>query len=90
MDIQKSHELILQFEKHLINEEKSVATIEKYLRDVLQFVRCLTGCSIDKAAVMAYKSKLTAEHAPAGVNAKLAAINSFYDISGKRNAVSEH
>ena len=49
---------IENFKIHLINEEKSSATVEKYLRDVKAMVLWLEGRTPTKALIVEYKNKL--------------------------------
>ncbi len=69
---------IEQFKIHLMEEEKSAATQEKYLRDVLAFFRWTEGGEVDKMTVLAYKAHLSAQYAPASVNSVLSSLNSFF------------
>ena len=46
---------IQQFSQYLAQEEKSAATIEKYLRDVQAFCRFVTSRPVNKELVIAYK-----------------------------------
>lgn len=55
LKLTKKH--IKKFENYLIEEEKSTATIEKYLRDVNAFF-AFSGSEIDKNTVIAYKNKI--------------------------------
>lgn len=74
-------ELIERFKQFLIEEEKSSATLEKYLRDVTAFFVWLTGCELDKMTVLRYKEYLTVNYAPASVNSVLSSLNSFFDYN---------
>jgi integrase/recombinase XerD len=74
--------MIPLYEAYLQEEEKSAATIEKYLHSVRQFVAVCTGKKIDKAVVLEYKAKLARIYTPASANAVLAAINGFLRIWG--------
>lgn len=65
------------YKEWLFLAEKSPATIEKYVRIVRAFFGFLGEKRLEKEQVLAYKEKLVAEHQPAGVNAKLAALNSY-------------
>ena len=49
---------IQAFRLHLIREEKSTATQEKYLRDVRAFCTHMGGSFITKEAMVAYKQVL--------------------------------
>lgn len=73
---------IQRFEQHMIAEEKSAATIEKYLRDIRGFCSHLAGRRISKEETIAYKEYLTAEYSPASVNSMLIAINRFLRFLG--------
>ena len=75
-----------EFEQHLQREEKSVATIEKYLHDIRCFFDFLTDRSISKEETITYKEHLTAEYAPTSVNSMLAALNCFLRFIGRADA----
>lgn len=70
--------LIQKFREYLLNEEKAVATIEKYIRDVLVFMTWMAGAEVTKTSVLEYKQELTEKYAPASVNAALSSLNSFF------------
>ena len=70
--------LIDQFKNYLINEEKSQATIEKYIRDIMAFMVWLEGRELEKATVIEYKQKIVNEYAPKSVNSMLSSLNSFF------------
>lgn len=72
--------ILLQFETHLLEEEKSAATIEKYMRDVRAFCLYVEGNVQDKMTVLAYKAHLTKIYAPASVNSVLSSLNSFFSF----------
>lgn len=74
---------ILEFEKYLENEEKSAATVEKYLRDVRGFYVYLADRTISKEESIAYKEYLTQQYAPASVNSMLVALNGFLRFLGR-------
>lgn len=67
-----------EFREYLISEEKTAATIEKYLRDVRIFLKWLGRRSLEKALVLEYKSMLCERYAPASVNAAISSLNSFF------------
>ena len=73
-------EIIRSFNDYLINEEKAVATVNKYLHDVGEFQIWLGEQEMCKAAVLAYKSYLCERYAPASVNAALSSLNSFFNF----------
>ena len=77
---------IQRFEQYLLTEEKSAATIEKYLRDIRGFCSHLAGRRINKEETIAYKEYLTTEYSPASVNSMLAALNCFLRFIGRSDA----
>ncbi len=75
--------IIEKFRKYLIDEEKSVATLEKYIRDIRAFRVWLGGEQLCKAKVMEYKEYLIGSYAPASVNSILSSLNSFFDYNNE-------
>ena len=73
-----TNELIKKFKTYLINEEKSSATLEKYIRDVIAFKQWLNNRAVEKVIVMEYKQNLIENYAPASANSMLSSINSFF------------
>ena len=73
-----TNELIKNFRRYLIEEEKATATVEKYIRDVNAFAEWLGENILDKEAVLTYKENLSKNYAPASVNSILASLNSFF------------
>lgn len=73
-----TNELIENFKIDLIEEEKAQATIEKYIRDILAFVKWLSGRTVEKQTVLEYKQKLIEKYAPASVNSVLSSLNKFF------------
>jgi site-specific recombinase XerD len=71
-------EIIESYRDYLISEEKSEATMGKYLRDVREFAEWLGDREFDKTAVLTYKTELTERYAPASVNTILSSLNSFF------------
>ena len=71
-------EKIKNYMRYLAYEEKSPSTIKQYLRDILSFFACLGNEPVTKERVIQYKNKLSEKYRPAGVNAKIAALNSFF------------
>ncbi|MCI8533577.1 MAG: tyrosine-type recombinase/integrase [Lachnospiraceae bacterium] len=76
-------EMLLKFKKNMKTEEKSQATIEKYLRDTKQFLEELgEGSEITKDRVIAYKESLAERYAVTSANSKVAAVNCFLRTAG--------
>lgn len=74
---------VSRFKEYLLEEEKSTATIEKYLRDVRTFYLFLADKAISKGETMTYKEYLTEHYAPASVNSMLIALNCFLRFIGE-------
>lgn len=70
--------IIAEFKEHLILEEKSTATIEKYIRDVKAFSMYAKSKAVTKEIVIAYKNHLQENYAVRSVNSMLASINSLF------------
>ena len=51
---------ITEFKNYMTEEEKSAATIEKYLRDIKAFAEWLGGRPVEKKNVLEYNSELYA------------------------------
>lgn len=76
-------EQLRAFGQRLAWEEKSLSTIEKYLRDAAAFTAWLDGRAASKEAAGAWKAALLeAKLAPATINVKLAALNRFFVFLG--------
>ena len=74
---------IESYHQHLIREEKSTATVEKYLRDARAFLSYVGDAIISKEVVMAYKKELQIkEYAVRSINSMLASLNSLLDFLG--------
>lgn len=74
--------IVRQFEGYLIQEEKSSATVEKYLRDIRCFYAFLNSRAVTKEITVAYKKHLCQQYAPASVNSMLVALNVFLRFAG--------
>ncbi len=74
--------MIYDFKNHLIEEEKSDATIEKYLRDITSFVRWLSERPVSKAIILEYKKLLMKNYATASVNSIISSLNRFFVYLG--------
>ncbi len=74
-------ENINSYEQHLKNEEKSSATIEKYIRDIEAFICWLDTRNLDKHEVLEYKKYITQIYKPTSVNSILSSLNSFFNFN---------
>lgn len=63
-----TNELIPKFKNYLIEEEKSKATLEKYIRDIEIFYAWMSDKKLNKLCVLNYKEYLTENYAVASVN----------------------
>lgn len=73
---------IAEFKEHLILEERSEITIEKYIRDVKAFAKYAQNNAVTKETVIAYKKHLQENYAVRSVNSMLASINSLFAFLG--------
>ena len=78
-----TRERMSAFRDYLINEEKSEATVSKYLHDVLVFAEWVGERDLEKIVVMEYKACLCEKYAPASVNATLSSLNCFFAFCGR-------
>ena len=70
--------MIAEFREHLILEERSKITVEKYIRDVKAFSVYTQNTAVTKEIVIAYKKHLQENYAVRSVNSMLASINSLF------------
>ena len=78
-----TEEQIQSYRQQLIRDEKSTATVEKYLRDVRAFSVFAGGAAVTKELTVAYKKQLQKDYAPRSVNSMLASVNSFLIFIGR-------
>jgi len=72
---------LISFREYLIREEKSPATVEKYLRDTRAFMEYADGRIITKELAVAYKNELQEkEYAVRSINSMLVSINRLLDF----------
>ena len=76
------NELIEKYKNYLIDEERSQATVEKYVRDICFFSEWLSGREVNKRLVLEYKESLMGEYAPRSVNSIISSLNSLFDYLG--------
>lgn len=81
-----SNKEIKEFANYLCREEKSVATQEKYLRDVRVFCVYADDNEITKELVVAWKKQpVESGYAVRSINSMIASVNSFLDFFGLSN-----
>ena len=74
---------ITAFAQYLKEQERSAATVEKYLRDVRGFTVFTEGREVTKELVMEYKTHLIQDgYAVRSVNSMLASVNSLLRFLG--------
>ena len=73
---------IQEFEAYLRNEEKSEATIGKYLHDVKCFADYIGASDVCKQSVMEYKQSLGKAYAVTSANSMIAALDCFLKFCG--------
>ncbi len=76
---------LARYRNYLTEEEKSPATIEKYIRDASAFYEWLDGREADKPLVLKYKESLMGRYAAASVNSVISSLNSLFEYLGRRD-----
>lgn len=74
--------LIEQYAVYLQEQEKSPATIEKYIRDLTALCEYLSGAGVTKTDLLLWKENLMERYAASSVNTILAAVNGLLDFCG--------
>ena len=74
--------MLKAFKTYLFNDEKSAATIAKYMHDVQHFAYYMGGGVVKKESVLAYKNYLAQTYAISSANSMLAAVNTFLKFAG--------
>lgn len=84
-------ELLDRFAQYLREEERSDATLEKYLREVRQFFLWLSGAQVSKTAVSQWKEYLLShQYHPSTINGKLTALDRFRSYCGWQDCRVKH
>lgn len=71
------------FRRMLIERERSVHTIQKYIHDVKHMINFLGERALTKELLIEYKTYLTQGYSSVSVNSMLAAANSFLGFMGR-------
>ena len=74
-----TEETLAAFARQLGEEERSPATLEKYLREVRQFAAFLGGREVTRELAAAWREELSARQSPATVNGKPVEVQAAYD-----------
>ena len=74
-----------QFKEHLQIQEKSDATVEKYLRDAAAFLRFAGDRELSQEVAVEYKKQLQQYYTLRSVNSMLASINSYFSFLGRED-----
>ena len=77
--------LIERYLKHLREQERSAATLQKYAHDLKELCAYLQDAQLTKAALIAWKEQLIGKYAPATVNSMLTAANGYLRFYGCGN-----
>ena len=77
-----TNQIINSFEKHLLENEKAGATIQKYMRDIRCFMDYAKDQALDKTLLLNYKAMLEQNYAVRSANSMLAALNAFFRFQG--------
>ena len=79
------------FRAYLQDEERSEATVMKYLCEVTQFFSWLNNTEVTKSAVAEWKEHLLSKgYEPSTVNGKLTALDRFFDFQGWPDCKVKH
>lgn len=81
-DLTITPELINKYAAYLREQERSTATIQKYVHDLTALSTFLAGRAMTKGLLLEWKENLIGQYAPASVNNKLAAVNGFLSFCG--------
>lgn len=82
-----TEKLLERYKIYLADNEKSLATTSKYIRDVRKFMEYVNGQNITKELVTEYKEYLRTnkKYKLSSINSFLIAINSFFSYMGWHN-----
>ena len=77
-----NQKLIVNYKNHLIDEEKSLSKITKYIRYIEKFYQYAYKKEVTKELVKLYKEELMKSYKPTSINSMLAALNQFFEYNG--------
>lgn len=82
---------LVNFQEHLLQEEKSRVTVEKYLRDIKVFLAFAGDQIINKEVTVAYKKYLEEkQYTICTINSMLASLNSLLEFMGWNDCKVKH
>ena len=76
---------IKSFEKYLIENEKAVATVQKYIHDIQYFADYVNKRVLNKTIILNYKRLLEQKYAVRSANSMIASLNAFLRFSNWHN-----
>ena len=85
-----TEETLAAFARQLGEEERSPATLEKYLREVRQFAAFLGGREVTRELAAAWREELSARQSPATVHGKLTALDRLLAFLGWEDCRVKH
>ena len=85
-----TEETLAAFARQLGEDERSPATLEKYLREVRQFAAFLGGREVTRELAAAWREELSARQSPATVNGKLTALDRLLAFLGWEDCRVKH
>lgn len=71
-----------RFKEYLLENEKSAATVKKYLHEIRKLSEFLAGCKLDKLLLLKYRDQLRVKNKARTVNVKISAINAYLEFIG--------
>ena len=76
---------ILKFEQTLKEQEKSAATVEKYVREIRAFAFFLEGRCLSKLLLIEYRDRLREKKKAQTVNGYISAINAYLEFARRKD-----
>lgn len=73
---------VMEYINYLREQERSKATLQKYLHDLNALLNFLNGSELTETELINWKESLINQSAPASVNAMLVAVNGYVKYMG--------
>lgn len=83
MERETERGVLERFRRVLVEDGKSGATVEKYMRDAAAFLCFLDGRCVDRGTVSEYKVFLSENYEVTSANSMIAAVNAFLKYLGR-------